>query len=63
MKSSFVGVDLLDGSEIDVDTNNHVVTLRGTVASEAARTRAASLAKQVEGVKSVKNELKVGAKK
>jgi hyperosmotically inducible protein len=63
VKSSFVGVDVLDGSDIDVDTNNHVVTLRGTVASEAARTRAASLAKQVEGVKSVKNELKVGAKK
>jgi hyperosmotically inducible protein len=63
VKSSFVGVDALDGSDIDVDTNGHVVTLRGTVASAAARARAVSLAKQVEGVKSVKDELTIAAKK
>jgi osmotically-inducible protein OsmY len=63
VKSSFVGVDALEGSDIDVDTNGHVVTLRGTVVSAAARARAVSLAKQVEGVKSVKDELKIAAKK
>jgi hyperosmotically inducible periplasmic protein len=63
VKSSFVGVDVLDGSDIDVDTNDHVVTLRGTVPSAAARAKAVSLAKQVEGVQSVKDELTIGAKK
>src|SRR5215208_3051104 len=63
VKSSFVGVDALDGSDINVDTNAHVVTLRGTVPSAAARARALSLAKQVDGVKSVKDELTIGAKK
>jgi hyperosmotically inducible protein len=63
VKSSFVGVDALDGSDIDVDTNGHVVTLRGTVPSEAARARAISLAKQVDGVRSVKDDLNIGAKK
>jgi hyperosmotically inducible protein len=63
VKSSFVGVDALDGSDIDVDTNDYVVTLRGTVPSAAARAKAVSLAKQVDGVKSVKDELTIGAKK
>jgi hyperosmotically inducible periplasmic protein len=63
VKSSFVGVDALDGSDINVDTTDHVVTLRGTVPSAAARTRALSLAKQVEGVKSVKDELTIAPKK
>jgi hyperosmotically inducible periplasmic protein len=63
VKSSFVGVDTLDGSDIDVDTNDHVVTLRGTVPSAAARAKAVSLAKQVDGVKSVKDDLTIGPKK
>ena len=63
VKSSFVGVDALEGSDINVDTNGHIVTLRGTVPSATARARAVSLAKQVDGVKSVKDELTIGAKK
>jgi osmotically-inducible protein OsmY len=63
VKSSFVGVDVLGGSDIDVDTNDHVVTLRGTVPSAAARAKAVSLAKAVDGVTSVKDELTIGAKK
>jgi hyperosmotically inducible periplasmic protein len=63
VKSSFVGVDALEGSDINVDTNGHVVTLTGTVASAAGRARAVSLAKQVEGVKSVKDELTIAPKK
>src|SRR5437588_5611747 len=33
VKSKFVGEDLLKGSDIDVDTNDHMVTLKGTVMS------------------------------
>jgi osmotically-inducible protein OsmY len=62
VKGSFVGVDMLDGSDIDVDTNNHVVTLKGTVPTTAARARAEELARKIEGVTSVKNELKVAPK-
>jgi osmotically-inducible protein OsmY len=62
IKSSFVGVDALEGSNIDVDTNNHVVTLRGTVPSENAKNRAVTIAKKVDGVTSVKSELKIAPK-
>jgi len=48
-------------STIDVDVVNDVVTLKGTVASAAEKTKAESVAKGIEGVKSVKNELKVRA--
>lgn len=61
--SKFVGEDLLKDSDINVDTNNHVVTLRGTVMSAAAKARAVSEAKEVEGVKSVVDLLTVGPKK
>ena len=61
--SKFVGEDLLKDSDINVDTNNHVVTLRGTVMSQAARARAVSEAKEVEGVHSVVDHLTVGPKK
>jgi|GEM_PF-2614457 len=62
VKSSFVGVDALEGSNIDVDTKDHVVTLRGTVPSENAKNRAVTIAKKVDGVTSVKSELKIAAK-
>jgi osmotically-inducible protein OsmY len=53
--------DTLDKSEINVDTKANVVTLRGTVPTEAGRDRAVMLAKQTEGVKRVVDELKVSA--
>lgn len=46
-------------STINVDVVNDVVTLRGTVETAAERTKAEQVAKDIEGVKSVKNELKV----
>ena len=61
--SKFVGEDLLKDSDINVDTNNHVVTLRGTVMSAAARARAVAEAKEVEGVHSVVDHLTIGPKK
>jgi hypothetical protein len=48
-------------STINVDVVNDVVTLKGTVGSAAQKTRAEQVAKGIEGVKSVNNELKVSA--
>ena len=49
-------------TSINVDSNNGVVTLKGRVDSADAKKKAADIAKKVEGVKSVKNELKVEKK-
>ena len=57
--AQFVTEDALDGSDIDVDTVSHVVTLSGTVPTEAGRTRAVSIAKATEGVKSVNDKLRI----
>ena len=46
-------------STIDVDVDNDVITLRGTVATAAQKTKAGQVAEGIEGKKSVKNELKV----
>ena len=54
-------VDDLRDSTINVDVDNAVVTLSGTVASAEQKAKAESTAKSVEGVKSVKNMLKVAA--
>ena len=59
----FVGEDSLKGSHINVDTKNNVVTLSGTVTSLAGKNRAAQLARQTDGVKSVVNKLTIGPKK
>src|ERR1043165_890434 len=57
----FAAADALGVSTINVDVDNSVVTLSGTVASAAQRTRAEQVAKAVDGVKSVRNQLKVSA--
>ena len=57
--SQFLTEDTLEDSDIDVTVKSGIVTLSGTVATSAARTRAVALAKQTEGVKSVKDSLKV----
>ena len=51
--------DDLRDSTINVDVDKDVVTLSGTVASAAQKTRAETVAKAVEGVKGVRNQLKV----
>lgn len=50
---------VLDDSDIDVDVDKGMVTLNGSVKSPAARTRAVAIAKGTDGVKGVKNLLKV----
>ena len=49
--------------KINVDVNNNVVTLRGTVETAVQKTEAERIAKSTEGVKRVSNQLKVEAKK
>jgi hyperosmotically inducible protein len=49
-------------TNIDVDSNDGVVTLKGKVESAAAKKKAGEIAKKVDGVKSVKNQLKVEKK-
>jgi hyperosmotically inducible periplasmic protein len=49
-------------TNIDVDSNNGVVTLKGRVDTADAKKKAGDIAKKVDGVKSVKNELKVEKK-
>ena len=59
--SEMVDEDLLNGSDIDVDVKDGVVTLRGTVPSEAGRARALEVARKNDGVKSVVDRLTIAA--
>jgi hyperosmotically inducible protein len=52
---------LLKGSNVDIDTTNHVVTLKGTVPSMAGSARAEAVARGTEGVNRVVNHLVVSA--
>jgi len=49
-------------TSVDVDTNNGVVSLNGVVDSQAAKQRAAEIARQTSGVTQVVNNLQVAAK-
>jgi len=58
--------DRVKGSEVKVETKDGVVYLRGKVDSAEAKAAADSVAKGIDGVKSVKNDLQVvspGARK
>ena len=59
----FVGDSLLKNSDISVNTDKHVVTLKGTVTNAAGRSKATSIAKRTEGVHRVVNLLTIGPKK
>lgn len=58
-RAALLATDDLRESTINVDVANDVVTLKGTVANAAQKTRAEQVAKGIDGVKSVRNELKV----
>jgi hyperosmotically inducible periplasmic protein len=51
--------DLVRGRNVAVSTDNGLVTLRGTVPSEDAKQRAVTLAREVRGVRDVRDELRV----
>ena len=59
VSTAFVDESVLKGSDIDVDTDDRVVTLKGTVRSDAAKARAAAIAGGTEGVARVVNQLVV----
>jgi hyperosmotically inducible protein len=59
VSANFVDEPLLKGSDINVDTDNHVVTLTGTVGSEAGKARAEAVAFGTEGVTRIVNQLRV----
>jgi hyperosmotically inducible periplasmic protein len=59
VKARFNSEYLLRGSQIHIQTNDHVVTLTGRVSSEAARDRSIELAQNLGGVQSVIDELHV----
>lgn len=60
VKWFFVGEDLLKDSNIDADTKNGVVTLKGTVKTAAGKARAVALTKGVDGVKNVVDQMTIG---
>ncbi len=62
IKADLSSDPLVNAVDIDVDTINGNVILTGVVKSKEQVDRAIEIAKKVEGVKSVKNNLQVGRK-
>lgn len=60
VKSKMAGDTTVKASEINVDTHDHVVTLNGTVGSQAEKERAMMIARNTKGVSSVIDDLRVG---
>lgn len=61
VRAALAAVDDLRDSTINVDVDNNVVTLRGSVPNAASKKAAEDAAKKVEGVKSVTNKLEIKA--
>jgi len=59
VKSKLVADRAANLTRVDVDTTNRVVALNGVVESAEQKRRAEELAKQVEGVRRVNNNLQV----
>jgi osmotically-inducible protein OsmY len=62
VKSALIAEPTLSALRIDVDTTSGRVVLRGSAPDTAARTKAAELARGVDGVVGVDNQLVVQAK-
>lgn len=58
IKAKLLADDIVPSRKVKVETTDGVVQLSGTVDSQAQIERAESIAKAVDGVKSVKNDLK-----
>ncbi|MGD8164550.1 molecular chaperone OsmY [Pantoea sp. FN0307] len=59
IKAKLLADDIVPSRNVKVETTNGVVQLSGTVEKQAQSERAESIAKAIEGVKSVKNDLMV----
>lgn len=60
VKAKLLSDDVLNGMNIDVDTQNGVVFLNGVVDSQDQKRKAIELAQNTEGVREVEDNLKVG---
>ena len=60
VKTKLLAAKGVPGSKIDVDTTNGVVTLKGTVPTRAARTKAVRITRHSRGVTHVVDQLTVG---
>ncbi|QKJ85728.1 Osmotically-inducible protein Y [Paramixta manurensis] len=59
IKAKLLADDIVPSRKVKVETNDGVVQLSGSVDSQAQSSRAEGIAKAIEGVKSVKNDLSV----
>ena len=59
VKAAIFNEPTLKATEINVETYKGVVQLSGFVSSEASKEKAAAVAKEVKGVKSVKNDIRL----
>jgi|SRR6185437_1968144 len=59
INTKFANDELVSASNINVDTTNGFVTLKGTVGNQAEADRAVKLGRSVDGVKSVHSHLLV----
>lgn len=59
VKADLLESDKVDGLDVNVDVKDGRVTLSGWASSPQERSRAAQLARNVKGVKSVNNQIEV----
>jgi hyperosmotically inducible protein len=62
VKSTLVADKAANLTRIDVDTNNGVVSLNGVVDSAQQKARAEELARRVNGVRGINNNLQISSK-
>ena len=59
VKSKLAADDTVKAYQVNVDTNNHVVTLKGDVNTSVAKERAVEIARNTDGVRDVIDQLRV----
>ena len=59
VKAQLAADDMVKAYKVDVDTREHVVTLRGEVETPAVKEQAIRIARSTEGVRDVVDELRV----
>jgi hyperosmotically inducible protein len=62
VKTRLIGDKTVKALDVNVDTRNNVVILRGRVSKADQRAAAERIARAVKGVKGVRNELRVESK-
>ena len=59
VKSKLAADDTVKAYQVDVDTSNHVVTLKGDVNTSVAKERAVEIVRTTDGVRDVIDQLRV----